>query len=440
MSPPVDPVPSDDALPPSTGVVVIGGGIVGVSTALALAEKGIATVLCEKGVIGGEQSSRNWGWVRIAQRDPREIALCVESLRIWDGLNEKLGEETGFRRAGVFYLVDDPAALAGKEAWLEHARPYQLDMRLVDGADVARLVPAMTRKVAGGIWSPADGRAEPQMAAPAIARGARRLGAKVLTGCAVRGVETTAGKVSAVVTEKGRVACDAVVLAGGAWSRLFAGNAGIDLPQIRVMSSVMRTEPIDGGFAGGIGTPDYGIRKRQDGGYNIARRGNSVYDIVPDTFRQLVRFLPTMKAERNERRLRLGRKFLEEMAVPRRWSLDQVTPFERTRILDPAPLMPGLEEARAIVGRDFPKLAGLRIAQAWGGVIDVTPDVVPVISAVDAHPGFFIATGFSGHGFGIGPGAGRLMADLVAGDRPLVDPHPLRFSRYTDGSRPRPYL
>ncbi len=136
-----------------------------------------------------------------------------------------------------------------------------------------------------------------------------------------------------------------------------------------------------------------------------------------------------------------GRELLGETLSARGAQVDYLTCYRRSQpTLDPAPLMPGLEEARAIVGRDFPKLAGLRIAQAWGGVIDVTPDVVPVISAVDAHPGFFIATGFSGHGFGIGPGAGRLMADLVAGDRPLVDPHPLRFSRYTDGSRPRPYL
>ena len=80
----------------------------------------------------------------------------------------------------------------------------------------------------------------------------------------------------------------------------------------------------------------------------------------------------------------------------------------------------------------------MKVAESWGGVIDVTPDAVPVISAVDTLPGFFIATGFTGHGFGIGPGAGRLMAELVTGETPVVDPTPFRYSRFTDGSRPRP--
>jgi glycine/D-amino acid oxidase-like deaminating enzyme len=80
----------------------------------------------------------------------------------------------------------------------------------------------------------------------------------------------------------------------------------------------------------------------------------------------------------------------------------------------------------------------MTIAETWGGVIDVTPDGVPVISGVDSLPGFYIATGFTGHGFGIGPGAGRLMAELVAGETPVVDPTPFRYSRFTDGSNPRP--
>ncbi len=83
----------------------------------------------------------------------------------------------------------------------------------------------------------------------------------------------------------------------------------------------------------------------------------------------------------------------------------------------------------------LPGFAGMQVAESWGGLMDVTPDAVPVIDEVAAMPGFFIATGFSGHGFGIGPGAGRLMADLVAGDTPVVDPAPFRFSRFTEGRR-----
>ena len=97
-----------------------------------------------------------------------------------------------------------------------------------------------------------------------------------------------------------------------------------------------------------------------------------------------------------------------------------------------------LERAKASIGESFPAFRDVKIAESWGGMIDVMPDAIPVISAVDAVPGFFIATGFSGHGFGIGPGAGRLVADMVAGAPTIVDPTPFRLSRFTDGSNPRP--
>ena len=103
----IDPFPSDEALPSKADVVVIGGGIIGVTTALFLAERGIRTVLCEKGIVAGEQSSRNWGWCRTMGRDPRELPLAIESLRLWRSMNERIGAETGFRQIGTLYLESD---------------------------------------------------------------------------------------------------------------------------------------------------------------------------------------------------------------------------------------------------------------------------------------------------------------------------------------------
>src|SRR5258705_10115038 len=118
------------------------------------------------------------------------------------------------------------------EAWLEHAREYQLDTRLIDGAEVARLLPGIAKPWAGALYTASDGKAEPQLAAPAIAQGARRRGATILTGCAVRGIETAAGRVAGVVTEKGRIACQSIVLAGCARSRLVFGDPGIYFPHV----------------------------------------------------------------------------------------------------------------------------------------------------------------------------------------------------------------
>ena len=439
MAPRVDPVPSDEKLPAQADVVIIGGGIIGASTALFLAQRGVATVLCEKGHIAGEQSSRNWGWCRKMARDPREIPLIIESLRLWSRMDGTVEAETGFRTCGIMYLGDSPEALGNMEAWLEHAREYQLDTRLIDGAEVSQLLPGSAKRWAGALYTPSDGKAEPQMAAPAIAEGARRRGATILTGCAVRGIETAAGRVAGVVTEKGRIACQSIVLAGGAWSRLFCGNLGIDLPQLKVLGSVMRTEPFEGGpeisATGGL----FGYRKRMDGGYTVATLGVRTIDLVPDSFRLLPQYLPTVRMHWNKLRFRVGHRFVEEWQTPRRWALDAPSPFEKVRVLDPEadPLV--LERARASIGESFPAFKNVAVAESWGGMIDVMPDAIPVISAVDTLPGFFIATGFSGHGFGIGPGAGRLMADMVSGAPPVVDPTPFRLSRFTDGSNPRPH-
>jgi glycine/D-amino acid oxidase-like deaminating enzyme len=439
MAPRVDPVTSDEALPASTRVVVIGGGIIGTCTAFFLAQQGVPVVLCEKGEIAGEQSSRNWGWCRTMGRDPREIPLAIEALRLWAEMNTLVEAETGFRRCGIVYLNKTQTEQAKREKWLEEAgRPYQLDVRLLTREQMGHVLPGLAGDWAGAMYAASDGRAEPQQAAPAIALAARRLGATIMTGCAVRGIETTGGRVAGVFTEKGRIACDSVVLAGGAWSRLFCSPIGLRLPQLKVMSSVMRTEKLDDGPETSCSGHGFGLRKRLDGGYNVSSWSGNVADIVPDSFRFMVDFLPALGMQRDSLRLRLGSAFFKELAVPKRWAMDQVSPFEQTRVLDPVPYEPILRQAKQSVTDAFPVFHTMKVAESWGGIIDVTPDAIPVISGVDTLPGFFIATGFTGHGFGIGPGAGRLMAQMVMGETPVVDPSPFRFSRFAERPRPVP--
>ncbi|WP_428487359.1 NAD(P)/FAD-dependent oxidoreductase [Rhodopila sp.] len=430
MSPPVEPVASDPTLPDHTDVVIIGGGIIGVTTALFLAEKGTAVTLCEKGCIGGEQSSRNWGWCRTMGRDKGEIPLAMDSLRLWRDMNRRTSRETGFRQAGVMYLCETEREIAAQEAWLSEASQYQVDARLLRGSALDKALPGASHAFTAGMHTPSDGRAEPAIAAPAIAEAARDHGALIFTNTAVRGIERSAGRISGVVTERGRIACGAVVLAGGAWSRLFAGNAGLDLPQLKVLGSVFRTTPLRGAPEMTAAGSVFAFRKRLDGGYSIARRNANTAEITPDHFRLLSDFLPRIINNRNEIRLRIGRRSWDELRIARRWNLDEATPFEAVRMLDPKPKQGVLDEARKVLSRAFPAFAGMKIAESWAGLIDVTPDAVPVIDQVSHTPGFFIATGFSGHGFGIGPGAGRLMADLVAGDRPAVDPTPFRLARF----------
>ena len=435
MSPPVDPVRSDETLPAIADVVVVGGGIIGCSAAYFLAKKGHRVALIEKGRIGGEQSSRNWGWCRQQGRDKREIPLIKESLAIWGRLEREIGADVGFRRTGVLYVTKDPADLAGWERWLEHAREYQIETRLLSAAEADAHTPGCSEKWIGGLHTPSDGHAEPAKAAPAIAEAARRLGATVHQDCAARGLETAAGAVSVVVTEKGPVRTCAVLCAGGAWTSLFCRRHGIELPQLSVRASVLGTAPAPAVTEGAIASAQFCIRRKLDGGYILALRHHVIADLTPDSFRYFRTFWPAFRRERKNLKLRVGRSFLDGLRTLRNWALDRPSPFEAVRVLDPEPDRPVLDLALGNLRAAYASLRDVRMADSWAGMIDVMPDAVPVISPVAALPGFWIATGFSGHGFGIGPAAGRLAADLVAGDAPILDPQPFRYSRMIDGSR-----
>jgi glycine/D-amino acid oxidase-like deaminating enzyme len=416
--------------PKQVDVVVIGGGIIGITTALFLAERGISVAVCEKGEVGHEQSGRNWGWVRVMGRDISEIPMALESQRLWEGLSKRVGADLGFARSGIVYTSDTPADLAKHEEWLEKARAFQLGSRLLTRKEIADILPGSIRNYAGALFTPLDARAEPSKAVPAIARRVRELGGHILTQCAVRGVETSAGRLSGVITEKGVIACQRAVLSGGAWSRLFLGNMGIDFPQLKILGSVLRTAPMEGPPTYAVGASDFAFRKRSDGGYTIAHRGANVAHIVPDSFRLFRDFLPALTKQRHELRLRIGDRFIKEARTPSHWKMDEISPFERDRILDPKPDMAILAEGQRNLIKAFPAFRDIRVAASWGGLVDAMPDGVPVIGEVPKIPGFYLATGFSGHGFGIGPGAGRMIADLVSGGAPSIDMSPFRLERF----------
>ena len=423
-------VASDPDLPREADVVVIGGGIVGASTAFFLAKKGVSVALCEKGVIAGEQSGRNLGWVRKMGRDPREMPLMIEAMRIWSGLNEAVGAETGFRATGITYFADTTADIKTYDAWMEQAAKFQLDTRILSAEEAMALAPGSAKTFVGGLHTPSDGMAEPTLATAAIVKAAVRLGVKVRTNCAVRSVDMRGGAVCGVITEKGRIRCNSAVLAGGGWSSLFLRNLGLRLPQLKLISQLMRTAPIEAGLQGCGSGRGFTFRKRLDGGYNMAG-GVYTADIVPDSFGFFKDFQAALNAQHKSIRLRVGRRSFEELFMGQRWGPNEATPFEKYRIYNPTADDRVLAPARKRFDAIFPALCKARVVERWGGLVDTTPDAIPVISGVESHRGLFITCGYSGHGFGIGPGAGKLMAEMVSGEMPCVDPSPFRFNRFS---------
>ncbi|MDJ0039145.1 NAD(P)/FAD-dependent oxidoreductase [Pantoea allii] len=421
--------------PDSVDVVIIGAGIAGAATCWELTQKGYRVAVIEKGLVGAEQSSRNWGWCRQLNRDEREIPLIMHALQRWHALSDEIGMDVGFRASGLVYATRTEKDIRNWDNWGKMAKQYGIRSRMLSAAEAKAMTPGSTTAWNGGVHSPDDGHADPALAAPGLMEAAVKKGALLFQRCAVRGLDISAGRVSGVITERGLIKTASVVCAAGAWTSLFCRRHGIDLPAGNVIGSAFRTCPVEQLITMPFYTDAFACRPRLDGGYTIALSGTGRLEPGFQGLRYAREFFPLYKA----RRLNLHTKirlasFLTGPESRASWSMEGISPFEKTRVLDPQVSDGVVEKGLAAIGNEFPALASLRVSQSWGGVIDCMPDDIPVISTVPQLPGLILSSGYSGHGFGIGPGAGRLTADLVTGDAPIVDPAAFRYSRFRDGS------
>ena len=438
------PVLADRTAPPrQVDVAIVGGGIVGIATALALARRRISVALFEKGRLGGEQSTRNWGWCRRIGRDRRELPLAEKSMQLWRELARPHGASV-FTQCGIVYLAGNENQAARYNAYLDDLGPSQSDARLLTNGQLAKLLPGTTKTWLSAVHSSSDGRADPDLAVAELAAAAERDGAQIFTGCAVREFETTAGRVSAVVTERGRVACDSLVVAAGAWSSLFCGRHKISLPQIKVVSSVLSTEPVESGPKECVFGEGFTFGRQRDGGYVVGHGGMALLPLGPEVLQFASKFLPSLRQEWNfvssYVRVQVNRLAIGDWRDRGGFGRGLTTPFEKRRELSPEPSPDILDDAVDRLKRAFPGFRDVRVRKRWAGAMDVTPDALPVISSVDAIPGLVLGTGFSGHGFGLGPGAGHVLADLATSSGPSVDVSPFRFSRFSDGTQLLPGL
>jgi glycine/D-amino acid oxidase-like deaminating enzyme len=288
---------------------------------------------------------------------------------------------------------------------------------------------ATGRKWKGGVFSPTDGTADPSKAVPTAARAIKAAGGTVHQHCAARGLELTAGRVSGVVTETGTIRTKIVVLAGGAWASSFCNQLGIRFPQASVRSSILAVAPGAAGLPDALHTAIVSLTRRGNGGYTLAISGRARVDPTPQQFKFGREFVPMFA--RRWRSLAPGafesmRQGHESLT---KWALDEVTPMEMNRTLNPRPDMRQIRQTHQRACELLPELRRVAISNVWASYIDSTPDGIPAIGEVEAIPGFILAAGFSGHGFGIGPGAGHMIADIITGSEPIVDARPYRPER-----------
>jgi glycine/D-amino acid oxidase-like deaminating enzyme len=419
-------------------VVVVGAGIVGSAAAYALARRGARVVVAERGRVPGEQSRKNWGFVRQQGRDPLEMPLVMEANRMWRGLERELGADMEWVQGGNLALAADAQRMARFEAWLPVAREFGLETRLLRGADLQRVVPGLAGDWVGGLHTPGDGHADPEKATDAFARAAVAHGARLQLDCAVQAVTVRAGAVSGVVTERGEIRAPVVVCAAGAWSSRLARTLGLDLPQRWVRGTVARTTPAAAVTACAVWGPGVAFRQRRDGAFNIAAGGALDHDVTLDSLRQLRFFLPSFWKNKALFRFHVGRPLLASVAAALPRSAARRQPLVWDRALEPVPNEAKVRRGLAELQRVLPALPPLGIARSWAGYIDAAPDLVPVLGEVPRLSGFMLATGFSGHGFALGPIAGRLVAELILDGKPSLDISGFRFSRFAEGAIGKP--
>ena len=426
------------ALPGAVDVAVIGGGIVGCSAAYFLAREGLRVAVFEKGRIAGEQSGRNWGWVRQQGRSPVELPLMMRSLQLWLELREELGD-IGFRQGGSLYLAEDDAQLAELEEWLSVAREHRLDTRLLDAQELAAVLRTDDRRWSGALHTASDARAEPSRATPAIARAAQRRGAQIFSHCAVRGDRSRGWPPSGCdYRARARRGIDGRLRRRCLDEQLLPIDRH-HLPAIdrRRHSRAHRSDPRDPRWRSLVSC-------HRDPPSSGRRLHGRAWRLIPPFIDpqhaaarpQVLAGLPP-GSRFNPGSPRLGRSS-RRCALLRAGQWMRFRPSNASGCCTRSLKSRSSSQMRAALERCFPEIAPAAFVETWGGMIEASPDVLPVISHVDGHEGFLVASGFSGHGFGIGPGAGKLIADMVRGVADRDEVRAFRLQRFFDGSPIRP--
>ena len=371
-------------LPTDASVVVIGGGVIGLSAAYHLARAGVGdVVLVEQGELGSGSTCKAAGGVRATFSDAVNIELGLRSLRAFEEFGAEPGQEIDLHRVGYLFLLDRPEHVTAFERNVALQNELGGTSRMIDVAEAQRLSPLVdTHGLLAAAWSPHDGHCTPEAVVLGYAGGARRAGARLVRGCTVTGIVTREGSVTAVETSLGTIRTEVVVCAAGAWSAQIGELAGVDLPVVPLRRQILTTEPIAG----------------------LDPRTPFTIDFSTSFY---------FHGE--------GPGLLLGMSDP-----DETPGFKLGRSDD---WLPRLGEA---VERRAPAIAEAGIAGGWAGLYEMTPDHNALVGEAPEVSRFLYATGFSGHGFLMGPAIGEVLRDLVRGATPVVDVSGLDASRFRD--------
>ena len=367
-------------------ILIIGGGITGTAAAHRLASRGRAVRLLERDTLAAMASGWTLGGVRQSGRDPAELPLARAAVARWPGLAEALGHETGYHQHGNLRFARTAEEVERIRQMVAEQHALGLDLRfLPDRAAVEAIAPAIGDGVLAASFCPGDGYADPVKTTLAFAKAAAALGAEIREHCRVERIVARGGAVLGVETAEGFIAAERVIVAAGTHSAALLAALGLHLP-LRIMQvQVALSTPQAPVFAPvfGVANADCAGRQQPDGRF----RFTSGIDTYPGD--------------------------------PEHWTAQSLKPAESDIALLQRRLAPIL-----------PAASRAPIERCWGGLIDMTPDSLPVLDASSPVRGLVIAAGFSGHGFGIGPITGEIAGDLACDDAPAHEISAFRLSRF----------
>lgn len=432
-----DPVPDSAPWSGKCDVVIIGGGIVGTCVALYLAERGVDAVLLEKGVIAGEASGRAVGFVDSVMMAREKQAAIRCSKTLWADLDRRCGGAPSYRQSGLVFALHRESDLQAAAGWINRMGP-ETDARLLTPLETERMLPGThAAQYRGALHVPSDGHAEPRRAAPAVAREAIRLGARVFQQCAARRIVTQDRRVRGVETERGLIRCDQVVVTAGVWTSLILRILGVDVPQLYgfATASEVASAPLPaqiGGSAGGVA-----FRPTSDGTHVVGPH-LSLAPVTPAGLRNALRFRHVLRRLGHVVDLAPSLSHYGFMRRAEHWTGTGPSPFEGCRILEPERRRYSEFAALNGLAKTFRGGEEARLMRSWGGALATTPDNMPIIGPVPGYPQIQLACGMY-YGFTFGPVAAALIASGLLQDVPPTDPTPFALERLLDG-RPIRYM
>ena len=377
-------LPEGAAQPTDADVVIIGGGIMGVSAAFHLAEAGVRNVvLIERGELGTGSSAKPLGGVRATFSDPANIALGKRSLDAYSRFGERFGVDIGLRKVGYLFLCRNDQEVLDCERSSVLQNDFGSNSRMISPEEALAINPFLNKDaLLAAAYSPEDGFAEPAKAVEAYARAARAAGATLLTGTEALDIEIGDGSIKSITTNRGVIRTNAIVCAAGAWSRHIGQMVGVEMPVTPVRRQIGMTRQQKVPFREVPFTLDLSTTMYFHNYRNGMLVGISNQNQAPG----------------------FGRDFSHE------W-------------------LPEFNEAAKICA---PSLVEPDLEFGWAGLYENTPDHNALIGASDKLPGFFYATGFSGHGFLQGPAVGEIMRDLYLGREAFMDPSTFSADRFNN--------